>query len=76
MKKLRKDNLFAYLSFGFLGLMLILLCVMGVVAMLTGGVGVANEVLKISMYVSFGISVAFFIVSFIFDRKRHRDDRK
>ena len=74
MKKL--DKVFLYISFGFLGMMLILLCAMGVVARQTEGVGAVNTVLQVLMYVSFGISAAFFILSFIFDIKRRRDGRK
>ena len=74
MKKL--DKVFLYISFGFLGMMLILLCAMGVVARQTEGVGAVNTVLQVLMYVSFGRSAAFFILSFIFDIKRRRDGRK
>lgn len=76
MSNLPKYKLFAYISFGFLGLMLLLLCAMGVSSYFTGGVGVINEILKISMYVAFGISAVFFFISYIFDVKRRNDDRK
>ena len=68
--------MFLYISFGFLGLMLVLLCLVGVVSKETGGVGLVNEVLKALMYSAFGVSVAFFVLSFIFDIKRRRDGRK
>ena len=74
--KLPKHKLFAYISFGFLGLMLLILCGMGISTYFTGGVGTVNEVLKISMYVAFGISAAFFALSYIFDMKRRNDERK
>ena len=74
MKKL--DKVFLYISFGFLGLMLILLCAMGIVAREMGGVGIVNDVLKGVMYGTFGVSVVFFILSFIFDVKRRKDGRK
>ena len=74
--KTGKHRIFAYISFGFLGLMLLLLCGMGISVHFTGGVGVINEVLKIAMYVAFGISAAFFILSYIFDVKRRNDERK
>ena len=76
MKNTRLDRVFLFISFGFLGLMLILLCLMGIVAKETGGVGAANEVLKVLMYSAFGISAVFFVLSFIFDIKRRRDGRK
>ena len=76
MSNLPKYKLFAYISFGFLGLMLLLLCAMGVSSYFTGGVGVINEILKISMYVAFGISAVFFFISYIFDVQRRNDDRK
>ena len=56
--------------------MLVLLCLVGVVSKETGGVGLVNEVLKALMYSAFGVSVAFFVLSFIFDIKRRRDGRK
>ncbi len=76
MGNLPKYKLFAYISFGFLGLMLLLLCAMGISSYFTGGIGVINEVLKISMYVAFGISAVFFVISYVFDVKRRNDDRK
>ncbi|MBR3680431.1 MAG: hypothetical protein IKL79_00325 [Clostridia bacterium] len=76
MKKLPKYKIFAYISFLFLGLMLLLLCAMGISSYFTGGVGVINEVLKISMYVAFAISSVFFIISYVFDLKRRNDGRK
>ncbi len=76
MKNLPKYKLFAYISFIFLGLMLLLLCAMGISAHLTGGVGAINEALKISMYASFGVSAVFFVISYILDIKRRNDGRK
>lgn len=71
-----KKGVFTYISFVLLGLMLVLLCVMGIVAQLTGGVGAINAVLKISMYVVFGLSAVSFLIGYILDMKRRRDGRK
>ena len=76
MKKTPKYKIFAYISFGFLGLMMLLLCAMGVSANLTGGVGMINDLLKIAMYVAFGISAVFFFISYVLDLKRRSNDRK
>ncbi len=76
MKKLPKYKIFAYISFIFLGLMLLLLCAMGISSYFTGGVGVINEVIKIAMYVAFGVSAVFFFISYVFDIKRRKDGRR
>lgn len=78
MKKNNKTKMgiFTYISFALLGLMLVLLCAMGIAAQMTGGVGVINAVLKISMYVVFGLSAVSFIIGYILDVKRRRDGRK
>ena len=76
MKKTRLDRVFLFISFGFLGLLLVLLCAMGLTDKMTGGDGAVNTVLQVLMYVSFGISAAFFILSFILDLKRRKDGRK
>ncbi|MBR5449306.1 MAG: hypothetical protein IKV43_04875 [Clostridia bacterium] len=76
MKKTRLDRVFLCISFGFLGLLLILLCAMGLAAKMTGGDGAVNKLLEISMYATFGVSAAFFILSFILDLKRRKDGRK
>lgn len=71
-----KHKIASYIALGLVGLTLVLLCAMGVTAKLTGGVGVINAVLKISMYVSFVLSFVAFVVAYIFDVKRRRDGRK
>ena len=71
-----KNKIASYIALGLVGLTLALLCVMGVVSALTGGEGVVNVVLKVVMYVCFGLSVVAFIVTYILDAKRRRDDRK
>lgn len=76
MSKLPKYKLFAYISFGFLGLMLLFLGAIGIVGYSTGGETEAVLALKIGMYVSFGLSAAAFVISYIFDIKRRNDDRK
>lgn len=71
-----KTGIFTYISFILLGVMLALLCAMGIVAQLTGGVGAINAVLKISMYVVFGLSAVSFLIGYILDMKGRRDGRK
>ncbi len=71
-----KHKIASYIALGSVGLTLVLLCAMGVTAKLTGGVGAINAVLKISMYVVFGLSFVAFVVAYILDAKRRRDGRK
>lgn len=65
---MKKGRIFTYLSMALLAATLVLLCAMSVAARVTGGVGVINAVLKVSMYSVFGLSAVFFVISYIVEK--------
>jgi len=71
-----KHKIANYVALGLVGLTLLLLCAMGVVASITGGIGVINQILKIAMYAVFILSVVAFIVAYILDARRRRNGRR
>jgi hypothetical protein len=65
---MKKGRIFTYLSMALLAATLVLLCAMSVTARVTGGVGVINAILKVSMYSVFGLSAVFFVISYIVEK--------